>query len=251
MPRTPDNLHWIPANWPAPENVHAGTTTRIGGYSHGNYATMNLANHVGDNADLVFQNRLFLREVLSLPGEPHWLEQMHSNKIVDISAGKTCRPADGAYSNQEDRVCGVLTADCLPLLLCNKDGTEIAAIHIGWRGFSQNIIKSALEVFSAKPRDLMAWIGPCISTRHYEVGEEVRTACLKITAKPGDAFSPGRPGHWFADIQKLVRHQLSEVGVKMIYGGEYCTYTDFRHFYSYRRDGITGRIASLIWMHHS
>jgi len=249
MPLVPDNLHWIPADWPAPEHIHAGTTTRIGGFSHGTYTAMNLATHTGDNAEHVFRNRLLLRELLSLPAEPLWLEQIHSNKVINLAAGHINQPADGAYTNQQNQICVVLTADCLPLLLCNTAGTEIAAIHIGWRGFSNNIITNALNTFSVKPQDLLAWTGPCISANHYEVGERVRTACLQVIDDPGVGFIPGRPGHWFADMQQLVRHQLLSAGIKEIYGGEYCTYTGLQHFYSYRRDGITGRIASLIWMH--
>jgi polyphenol oxidase len=249
MPQVPENLHWIPADWPAPKNIHAGTTTRIGGYSHGAWSGMNLAMHVGDNAEHVFQNRILLKEFLSLPGEPHWLEQIHSNKVLNLTTETDVHPADGAYTNHQNQVCGVLTADCLPLLICNTAGTEIAAIHVGWRGFSTNIISSALNNFSAKPEDLIAWIGPYISASHYEVGEDVRTACLRIINDPEDAFIQSRPGHWFADLKKLVMVQLRSTGLQEIHGGEYCTYTDNQHFYSYRRDGITGRIASLIWMH--
>jgi YfiH family protein len=191
---------------------------------------MNLASHVDDNPEHVSQNRFLLRDQLSLPGEPFWLRQVHTNK--------------------QDQICAVLTADCLPLLLCNTSGTEIAAIHIGWRGFSRNIITSALNAFSAEPQELMAWIGPYISARHYEVGAEVRTACLKIINDPEGAFIPGRPGHWFADMQSLVRQQLQSTGLQKLYGGENCTYSDYQHFYSYRRDGVTGRMASLIWMSH-
>jgi YfiH family protein len=249
MPQTPDNLHWIPADWPAPANIHAGTTTRIGGYSHGAYAAMNLAQHVGDNPDHVFRNRMVLREFLSLPGEPQWLEQTHSNRVIQPGRDRTHQAADGAYTSQPDLVCAILTADCLPLLLCNSAGTEIAAVHVGWRSFSKNIVHAALNMFTGKPENLLAWTGPCISALHYEVGDEVRSACLQIINNPDGAFTAGRPGHWFADLRKLVTQQLSELGVHRIYGGEYCTYTDNRHFYSYRRDGITGRVATLIWMH--
>lgn len=248
MPQTPANIRWIPADWPAPEHVHAGATTRIGGYSRGTYSSMNLACHVDDNPEHVSQNRILLRERLSLPDEPLWLQQIHSNKVINLATENINQPADGAHTNQQNQICVVLTADCLPLLLCNPAGTEIAAIHIGWRGFSSNIIGNALNAFSAKPQELMAWIGPCISANHYEVGEEVRAACLKIINDPGGALIPGRPGHWFADIQRLVRHQLLSTGVQKFHGGEYCTYTDYQHFYSCRRDGITGRVASLIWM---
>jgi hypothetical protein len=249
MPQVPEKLHWIPADWPAPKHIHAGSTTRIGGYSHGTWSGMNLAMHVGDNVDNVYQNRILLKEFLSLPGEPHWLEQIHSNNIMNLASDTIQQPADGAYTNHHNQICVVLTADCLPLLLCNTAGTEVAAIHIGWRGFSKNIISSALNIFSAKPQDLIAWIGPYISANHYEVGEEVRTTCLHIINNPGDAFIRSRSGHWFADMQKLVRLQLISSGVQEIHGGQYCTYADNQHFFSYRRDGITGRIASLIWMH--
>jgi YfiH family protein len=209
---------------------------------------MNLASHVDDNPDHLSQNRILLREWLSLPDEPVWLQQVHGNKIIALATENIIQPADGAHTSKQNQICAVLTADCLPLLLCNTAGTEIAAIHIGWRGFSRNIITSALNAFSARPQELMAWIGPCISAYHYEVGEEVRNACLKITNVPDGAFIPGRPGHWFAGLGNLVRHQMQSAGLQKLYGGEYCTYSDYQHFYSYRRDGITGRMASLIWM---
>ena len=250
MLQTPDNIRWIPADWPVPEHVQAGTTTRIGGYSRGTYASMNLASHVDDNPDYVFQNRILIREQLSLPDEPLWLQQIHSNKVINLAKENVNQPADGAYTNKHNQICVVLTADCLPLLLCNTTGTEIAAIHIGWRGFSRNIITSALNAFTAKPQELMAWIGPYISAKHYEVGEEVRTACLKLINDTNTVFRPARPGHWFADMQGLVRQQLQTAGVHEIFGGDNCTYTDYQHFYSYRRDGITGRVASFIWMNH-
>ena len=250
MPQTPDNVRWIPADWPAPKHIYAGTTTRIGGCSLGTYSSMNLASHVDDNPGHVSQNRILLGERLSLPDEPLWLQQIHGNKVINLATENINQPADGAYTNKQNQICVVLTADCLPLLLCNTAGTEIAAIHTGWRGFSGNIISNTLNAFATRPQELMAWIGPNISANHYEVGEEVRTACLKIINDPGGAFKQGRPGHWFADMQMLVRQQLLCAGIQDTYGGEYCTYTDYQHFYSYRRDGITGRVASLIWMNH-
>lgn len=243
-----DNLKWIPADWPAPEHVHAGSTTRCGGTSQSPYDTLNLATHVGDRDKNVLHNRQLLIDKLKLPSEPAWLDQQHGCKIIDPAVTNKRWLADGAYTNNTRHVCVVLTADCLPLLICDRDGGEIAAIHIGWRGYTKNIITAAIKSFRQHPENLLAWIGPCICAKHYEVGKEVRQACMSVSEASATAFTPSRKGHWFADIQQLVRLQLQEYGLGNIFGGHYCTYGDTNLFYSYRRDRSTGRIASMIWM---
>lgn len=243
-----NNTPWLPAAWPAPENIHAGTTTRKGGYSKSVFSSFNLAEHVGDDAGTVRKNRDFLRQYLDLPEEPFWLQQVHGNIIVNLPHGRKNPEADGSYSRDPGQVCAVLTADCLPLLLCNRAGTEIAAVHVGWRGLCADIVSRALETFTCRNNQLLAWLGPAISATHYETGDEVRDACLRLIHGAEPAFTPARQGHWLMDLNQLVTLQLNQHGIDKIYGKNHCTFSEKENFYSYRRDGITGRCASLIWM---
>lgn len=245
--KIPDSS-WLPADWDAPDNIHAGTTTRLGGVSTGSYTSFNLADHVGDSDLHVSQNRKQLISDLELPSEPVWLNQVHGNNVINIATDNKKQSADGAYSNSVNHVCVVLTADCLPVLLCDNDGKEIAAIHVGWRGYSNDIIYAAIKKFTTGPEKLMAWLGPYIHSEYYEVGPEVMHACTKLSADAARAFQPASNGHWYADLGKLVRIQLLKNGLSNINGGNFCTFRDSDYFYSYRRDGITGRIASMIWM---
>ena len=245
MKRTDKN--WIDADWPAPAHVHAGTTTRCGGISLPPFNDFNLAGHVGDEAQAVAENRLQLRNKLKLPAEPHWLQQQHGNRVVKLGMEQP-GPADGAYTGMAGKVCAVLTADCIPLLLCNRDGTEIAALHIGWRGLCRRIIKHGLSMFSVAPYELSAWIGPHISRENYEVGADVVSACSSVWPETRLAITPGRAGHWHLDLGQLVKTELLQLGVAEISACRQCTCADKEMFYSYRRDGVTGRMASLIWM---
>lgn len=244
----PEPESWIAADWPAAGNISAGITTRKGGVSSGNFASFNLANHVGDDKDNVRKNRKQLGKLLQLPAEPYWLQQVHGNRILKQNEDDPCREADGCYTNQPAQVCVVMTADCLPILLCDKKGEEIAAIHVGWRGFSRNIVHQALNNFKAPPEELLAWMGPCISPKHYEIDEVVRDACLQIAPAATAVFTASRPGHWFADIKQLASLQLSSEGIQQINMTDHCTYRDDSLFYSYRRDGNCGRMATMIWM---
>ena len=267
------NKVWIPADWPAPGHIHAGTTTRLTGVSRPPFDSFNIAGHVGDDPRAVDENRLQLQSQFSLPAAPTWLQQSHSSKVVEAKPDAPVK-ADGAYTGATGRVCAVLTADCIPLLLCNRAGSEIAAVHIGWRGLSRGIIKNALAMFNAEPRELLAWLGPCISQRNYEVGNDVITACLgegKTDIFPGgngDRFEicphseqsenksvplsqvirQSRTNHWFLDLGQLVKTELQQHGVEGIYECNLCTYNRKDLFYSYRRDGVTGRMASMIWV---
>ncbi|MEE9551733.1 MAG: polyphenol oxidase family protein, partial [Gammaproteobacteria bacterium] len=173
-------MGWIKADWPAPDWIHAGTTTRPGGISKPPYDEFNLAQHVGDDQKNVSYNRDLLRQQLELPVHPDWLKQEHDNRIINLQNAHGKESADGSYTKQANYVCAVLTADCLPLLLCDKQGTQIATIHVGWRGLCKNIVARALELFSAERHQLMAWLGPCISATHYDVGLDVFEACTKI-----------------------------------------------------------------------
>lgn len=236
---------FIRPDWPAPAQVIAGTSCRSGGVSQGPYATLNLAAHVGDDPAAVAANRARL----GLPADPCWLQQVHGTQVAVLEAGAVpgALEADAAYSRSPEVICAVLTADCLPVLLCDSFGQEVAAVHAGWRGLQAGVIEAALARFQAPATQLMAWLGPAIGPRVYEVGEDVRRAFVDHEATANDAFSATRPGHWLMDIYQLARQRLHRQGVKQISGGEYCTYNDAQRFYSYRRDGTTGRMATVIW----
>lgn len=236
---------FIIPEWPAPPGVRAACTTRQGGASLAPYDSFNLASHVGDDPLAVEANRAQLRQSLSLPADPAWLEQVHGCTLVD--AGEVSCPADASYSNQAGQVCAVLTADCLPVLLCSQDGQEVAAAHAGWRGLAGGVLEAAVAGFRAQPQQLMAWLGPAIGPQVFEVGDEVRAAFVAHDAQAAQAFSAARPGHWWCDLWLLARQRLDKAGVSQLYGGGLCTYTEAERFYSYRRDGRTGRMATLIW----
>jgi YfiH family protein len=237
---------WVPAQWPVPPGIHAGTTTRNDGNSYPPYDRFNLAMHVGDNPAHVTNNRHLLCHNLQLPTEPVWLSQTHSNHIIDATKSLDIQ-ADGAFTQKKGVVCVVLTADCLPLMLCNITGTCIAAIHVGWKGFCAGIITNA--ILSFKPGDiLMAWLGPCIRAEQYEVGIDVYAACTHYLPESEDAFIKTRPDHWQADLPMLVKLDLHRAGINQVYDSDICTCMDAERFFSYRREGDTGRMASLIWM---
>ncbi len=239
---------WLKANWPAPEWLKAGTSYRPGGHSQGPYESLNLAQHVQDTLDLVEQNRLLLKQNLQLPRDPLWLDQIHSNRILNADKNPQSLEADGAYTSETGMVVAVLTADCLPLLLCDLKRRKIAAIHVGWRGFSQGIVVNAIQCFSNNKEALMAWTGPCISAKHYEIEEQVRQACLARGKYLEGGFQATKKGHWLADLRQLVSLELRQQGLKNIYTSQSCTFAEREKWFSYRRNGQTGRMASLIWM---
>ncbi len=241
-----ENFLW--PDWPTPAHVHAVCTTRAGGVSQVPYASLNLGDHVGDAASAVIENRARLRSVLKLPAEPRWLQQVHGHCVVDAAAQPRPCQADAAYTDQPGVVCAVLTADCLPLLLCDRAGTRVAAVHAGWRGLANGVIERTLEGFAVSGSELMAWLGPAIGPQAFEVGDEVRAEFVAHDAAAAAAFQPARAGHWYADLYMLARQRLAARAVRAVYGGNCCTYTDATRFFSYRRDGSTGRMASLIWL---
>ncbi|MEO6697098.1 MAG: peptidoglycan editing factor PgeF, partial [Gammaproteobacteria bacterium] len=220
------------------------------GVSLAPFDSLNLANHVGNATEQVAENRARLRQALDLPAEPVWLKQVHGSRIVDAvgpnSFGQYAE-ADGAYTRETGVVCAVLTADCLPLLLCDQSGTHIAAVHVGWRGLAAGVIEAALHHFD-DTRHVLAWLGPAIGPQSFEVGDEVRELFIAHDAEAQHAFRPSPAQRWLADIYQLARQRLHAQGVTRIYGGECCTYSDPERFYSYRRDGVTGRMATLIWL---
>ncbi|MCI0401847.1 MAG: peptidoglycan editing factor PgeF [Gammaproteobacteria bacterium] len=251
MPQGPSNVGWIEADWPAPSWIHAVTTTRDGGVSAPPFAGLNLAEEVGDRPEAVAYNRSLLKDCLRLPSEPNWLKQQHGTRVIEIpDAGKN-REVDGACTEQDGVICAVLTADCLPLLLCDRQGTRVAAVHAGWRGLSAGVIEAALALLQRPANEVLAWLGPAIGPQKYEVGPEVRDAFLESTNSASKAFASHSPGHWLADLYGLARGQLRERGITKIYGGNYCTFSDPDNFFSHRRDGATGRMATLIWIESS
>lgn len=249
------NTQSITPDWPVPANVRSHITTRGGGVSLPPYVSNNLGLHVGDNPAHVAANRAQLAAQLGLQNSPQWLEQIHGVKVLNAKADGVVRTADGSYSNQPAHPCLVMTADCLPILLCNKQGSEVAALHCGWRSLAKGICARGLQKFSASPSDILAFLGPAISQPHFEVGVDVLEAFFKAARNQQHAdqiasafISAQRPLHFYADIYALARAELTALGVTAIYGGNDCTYTDEARFYSYRRDKITGRMASLIWL---
>ncbi len=237
----------IVPDWSAHSNVRALTTLRQGGVSRGAYAGLNLATHVGDDPLSVAENRALLRTSLALPTEPCWLDQVHSTGVVAATSTEVCR-ADASYAFHGGLVCAVLTADCLPVLFCDSAGTRVAAAHAGWRGLLAGVLEQTVAALGADPASLLAWLGPAIGPSAFEVGAEVRDAFLAVDARAEDAFQPSPSGRWLADLYQLARLRLNAVGVENIYGGGFCTFSDPQQFYSYRRDGACGRMASLIWL---
>ncbi len=241
-------MPWIVPDWPAPKNVKAISTTREGGVSLAPFESFNLGGHVGDNLDHVHRNRQQITAFTE--SEPYWLNQIHSPRVVDLASLNTNEvvDADASYTNLENQVSIVMTADCLPVLLCSQDGSEVAAVHAGWRGLVDGIVENSVRKFRHPASHLMAWLGPAIGPEKFEIGGEVRDAFVAIQPEAIDAFVPAPNGKWLANIYHLATLRLHSVGVTAVYGGDRCTVTEKETFFSYRRDGQTGRQASLIWL---
>jgi hypothetical protein len=223
-------------------------TTRTGGVSQQPWSSLNLGDHVGDDQAHVAANRARLRE--QLPAEPGWLRQVHSARVVEL--GREANPeADAAFTRQAGQVCAVLTADCLPVLFCDRAGSVVAAAHAGWRGLAGGVLEATVAAMRVPPGEILAWMGAAIGPQAFEVGSEVREIFVGQHAEADKAFlqhPASAPGKWLADIYQLARIRLERAGVQAIYGGGRCTFTEADCFYSYRRDGVTGRMASLIWL---
>lgn len=238
-------MNWIKPDWPAANNIHAAVSLRVGGTSHGGYEAFNLALHVGDNLEIVLSNRKSLSKMLSLPSEPVWLDQVHSNRVIDATQGTKLQQADASFTKEAGVVCAVMTADCLPILLTSHDGQVIAAIHAGWRGLLAGIIRNTVVNFDISRT--MAWLGPAIGPDCFEVGSDVQSSFVDKSEKFSAAFVQKKNHKYLADIYQLATIELAMLGITQVYGGGLCTVTDKQRFYSYRRDGETGRMASLIW----
>ena len=242
--------NWLVPDWPVPRGVHARVTTRgMAGHSLAPFDSLNLGDRCGDEAVAVSANRAAVVDLLGLPAAPCWLRQVHGRGVwVADSPVQPVDPpeADAAVTSHSGQVLAVLTADCLPVLFCADDGSEVAVAHAGWRGLAAGVIEATLARMRSRPSAILAWLGPAIGPASYEVGDEVREAFVDADAEAGDAFAATRPGHWRCDLCRLARLRLSASGVQQIDGGGFDTRSDPR-FYSYRRDPRCGRFASLIW----
>lgn len=235
-------------DWPLPPGVRALQTTRVGGRSVGPWAGFNLGEHVGDDPAAVAANRAALAR--RLPAALVWLSQVHGTAVADIddlAAGAPPPVADAAVARRPGRVCVVMTADCLPLLLCDADGGVVAAAHAGWRGLCAGVVEATVAAMGVPPARLTVWLGPAIGPRAFEVGGEVRDAFLAHDAAAASAFVAGADGRWLADLYALARQRLAAAGVRDVHGGGECTFGDAGRYFSHRRDGVSGRMATLIW----
>lgn len=273
-------VDWITPDWPAPSNVRAAATLRTGGVSQGEFSSLNLGSHVNDDPAAVAENRRLLRAALKLPAEPIWLNQVHGIKVVDVSLGSASAArsgsavdanassvaagdralnnpasaegaaptADASVARGAGAVCVVMTADCLPVLFCDRDGTRVGAAHAGWRGLASGVLGATIKALDVPPSQLMAWLGPAIEQDAFEVGEEVREAFLKLTADNASAFKANARGRWQADLYQLARNELARLGVTDVHGGGFECFADSERFFSYRRASRTGRMGALVWL---
>jgi YfiH family protein len=239
---------FITPNWPAPRPIHAFTTTRHGGVSLPPYDSFNLSEQVGDNLNHVQQNRKRLIQIAHLPESPRWLSQCHGTEIIDSQYWTINHTADGIFANHTNHVCAVMTADCLPVLICDKNGQQVAAVHAGWRGLASGIVEQAVAKFDGDRSHLLVWLGPAIGPEQFEVGHDVVRAFSTEHPEAKQAFKQTDSLHFMADIYLLARQRLHALGITAIYGGEYCTITDSDQFFSYRRQMRTGRMTSMIWI---
>lgn len=237
---------FITPEWPAHARVRALVTTREGGVSVAPYDGFNLGTHVGDAPSAVAANRAQLASLL--PAAPKWLEQVHGVRVVEAAGLVEVPCADAAVTREAGVVCAVMTADCLPVLLSARDGSVVGIAHAGWRGLAAGVIESTIAAMNTPPQSLIAWLGPAIGPTAFEVGEDVRAAFVAIDPASEADFTAAGQGKWFADIFALARRRLARAGVAQVFGGGLCTFTDAKRFYSYRRDRVTGRMASLIWL---
>lgn len=238
---------FIQPAWPAPPNVSSLATTRLGGVSQGPWSSLNLGDHVGDDPAHVAENRARLRQ--QLPADPAWLTQVHGARVIQAGHGDV--EADAVVAREPGRVCAVLTADCLPVVFCDRAGSVVAAAHAGWRGLAQGVLEATVAAMQVPPSDIMAWMGAAIGPQAFEVGDEVRQVFVDLHAEAARAFVPHQSkqtGKWLADMYALARIRLRHAGVESVFGGDRCTFTESDTFFSYRRDGVTGRMASLIWL---
>jgi len=240
------SVNYILPEWPAPPGVWALSTTRQGGASGAPWRSFNLGDHVGDDPRAVAANRALLRR--ELPADPVWLAQVHGIRCVDAAGAAPGTAADASFTRQRGVVCAVLTADCLPVLLCDERATVVGIAHAGWRGLATGVIEATVAAMGEPGMCLMAWLGPAIGPRAFEVGGEVRDLFIGHDAQAANAFVATANGKWLCDIHQLARLRLDALGIRRVAGADFCTFEDADRHFSYRRDGTTGRMASLIWL---
>lgn len=237
----------ISADWSAPPHIRALTTTRLGGCSEGVYRSLNLGEHVGDAPERVAANRELLRQQLQWQKKPQWLSQVHGTGVVKASDAGVVE-ADACWTDEVGLPCVVMTADCLPVFFTDTKGSRVAVAHAGWRGLVDGVLEQTLTVFP-DPADVLVWLGPAIGPKAFEVGDEVRSQFCDVIAASNRAFvATATPHKWLADLYQLARLRLNAAGVQQIMGGQYCTFSQPEQFFSYRREGVTGRMASIIWI---
>ncbi len=240
-------MQFVIPDWPAPSSVRAASSMRTGGISRAPFDSLNLAAHVSDDPAHVIENRRRFHAELQLPAEPFWLQQVHGSAVLPVASEKSPRAADASYTDRSGAVCAVLTADCLPVLFAATDGSKVAAAHAGWRGLAGGVLEATVAALQVPAHRLMAWLGPAIGPRRFEVGDEVRSAFASIDPAAVTAFVASPRGRWQADLYRLARQHLNRLGVEAIYGGDRCTFEERAAFFSYRRDGECGRMATVIW----
>jgi len=238
-------LTFITPDWPAPANVKALQTTRNGGVSTGVYANLNLGDHVKDHPQHVAANRQLLSGYM--PSEPVWLNQVHGVRVIDAALSSCLESADASFATRKQVVCVTMTADCLPVLLCDQAGTAVAAIHAGWRSLCDGVIEATVAAMPVQASQLMAWLGPAIGPEAFEVGSEVRAQFMAQDARAELAFQ-AKADKWLGDLYAIARQRLQTLGITQVYGGGRCTFNEPETFFSYRRDGDTGRMGCFIWL---
>jgi len=245
-------MKFLTPDWPAPSHVKAVMTTRTGGHSSPPYDSLNLATHVGDNLDTVLANRALVAQALALPSEPCWINQVHGVRVLDVDS-EACQPivdADGSATSQANKVLAVLTADCLPVFITNRSGSFIMLLHAGWRGVADDIISKSVRDCGQPSSELMAWIGPGIGKTAFECGAEVRDEFLSNgTALPAHFQSiPSQENKFFGDLSSMAQWQCHQLGLAWVGASNECTYLNKQDFFSFRREGVTGRMASFMWL---
>ena len=250
-PRTPAQPWLLTPEWGAPPAVRAAFTARAGGVSLAPFDSLNLGARVGDEPGAVAENRRRVRAWLALPEEPAWLEQVHGTRVADLDAAGAGTPADAVVTRSPGRVCAVQVADCLPVLFAARDASAVGVAHAGWRGLAAGVLEETVAHLGVAPGELIAWLGPAISARHFEVGDEVRAAFIASDRGAAGAFAANARGRWQCDLAALARRRLGALGLTEVSGGTWCTYADPARFFSFRRDGRCGRMAALIWLQRS
>jgi purine-nucleoside/S-methyl-5'-thioadenosine phosphorylase / adenosine deaminase len=236
-------LHAIQPDWEAPDQVQALSTTRNGGVSVGCYASLNMGAHTDDQGDAVAENRRRVGEML--PARPTWMNQIHGDQFIELPCADGME-ADAALTRVPGSICAVMTADCLPLLLCAADASVVAAVHCGWRGLAAGVIDRTLEAMACA--DIMAWLGPAIGSHAYQIETDLAERLQREARAPSDAFCDDGPGKKRCDLYRIASAQLASAGVTRVSGGDRCTFSEPETFFSHRRDGQTGRQATMIWI---